>query len=56
MIYLRNFTLLDEMQEHGIVCYEEIRRIFNNNYPLSLFSSKSFKDISFDKITLLYWW
>lgn len=54
MVYLKNFTLLDEIQEHNIVCSEERRRIFNSNYPLSLFSSKSFKDISFDRITILY--
>ena len=29
MIYLKNFTLLDEFQEHDIACYEEVRRIFN---------------------------
>lgn len=54
MIYLRNFTLLDEIQEHNIVCYEERRNIFNNYYPLHLFSSKSFKEINFDKITIFY--
>ena len=31
MIYLKNFTLLDEFQEHDIAWYEEVRRIFNNN-------------------------
>ena len=41
MVYLKNFTLLDELQEHDIVCYEEIRRIFNNYYPLH-FPSKTF--------------
>ena len=45
MVYLRNFELLDEMQEHSIVCYEETRRIFNNYYPLHLFSTKEFKNI-----------
>ena len=54
MVYLKNFTLLDELQEHDIVCYEEIRRIFNNYYPLHLFSTKSFKNIDFDKITIFY--
>ena len=37
MVYLKNFTLLDELQEHDIVCYEEIRRIFNNYYQLIFF-------------------
>ena len=54
MVYLKNFTLLDELQEHDIVCCEEIRRIFNNYYPLHLFSTKSFKNIDFDKITIFY--
>ena len=54
MVYLKNFTLLDELQEHDIVCYEEIRRIFNNYYPLHFFSTKSFKNIDFDKITIFY--
>ena len=52
MIYLKNFTLLDEFQEHDIACYEEVRRIFNNNYPLHLFSTKYFKYIDFDPITI----
>lgn len=54
MVYLKKFVLLDENQEHDIVCYEEIRRIFNNYYPLHLFSNKSFKNIDFDKITIFY--
>lgn len=54
MIYLKNFTLLDELQERDIACYEEIRKIFNNYYPLHLFSTKSFKYIDFDKITIFY--
>ena len=52
MIYLKNFTLLDEYQEQDIACYEEVRRIFNNNYPLHLFSTKYFKYIDFDSITI----
>lgn len=54
MIYIKNFTLLDEQKEHDIVCYEEKRRIFNNRYPLHLFSSKSFKHIDFHNITIFY--
>lgn len=54
MVYLRNFVLLDENQEYGIVAYEEQRKIFNNNYPLHLFSPKDFKYIDFDKITIFY--
>lgn len=54
MVFLRNFTLLDELQEHDIVCYEERRQIFNNYYPLHLFSTKEFKNIDFDRITIFY--
>lgn len=54
MVYLKNFNLLDDIQEHNIVCYEEIRKIFNNYYLLHLFSNKSFKYIDFDKITIFY--
>lgn len=54
MVYLKNFNLLDDIQEHNIVCYEEIRKIFNNYYPLHLFSNKFFKYIDFDKITIFY--
>lgn len=54
MIYLKKFTLLNEMQEHNIVCYEEMRRIFNNYYPLHLFINKQFENINFDRITIFY--
>lgn len=54
MLYLKKFTLLDEHQEHDIACYEERRNIFNNYYPLHLFSTKNFKYIDFDKITIFY--
>lgn len=51
MIYLKSFTLLDEHQEHNITMQDQ-RRIYNNGYPLSIFSSKPFKDIKFDNITI----
>ena len=54
MIYLKKFVLLDELQEHDIICYEEKRQIFNNYYPLHLFSKKKFKQIDFDTITIFY--
>ena len=54
MVYLKTLTLLDDIQENNIVCYEEIRKIFNNYYPLHLFSNKSFKYIDFDKIIIFY--
>ena len=47
MVYLKNFSLLSERQEHDILYYEETRQIYNNNYyPLHLFSQKEFKIIS----------
>ena len=52
MIYLKKFTLLDELEEHEIVCDEETRKIFNNYYPLHLFPNKSLKNIDFDEITI----
>jgi predicted ATPase len=55
MVYLKNFSLLSERQEHDILYYEETRQIYNNNYyPLHLFSQKEFKEIDFDKITIFY--
>ncbi len=54
MIYIKSFTLLDEDQEQDIICFEEQRRIFNNYYPLYLFSKKMFRNIDFDNITIFY--
>ena len=54
MLYLKNFTLLDQVQEFTILRDEETRRIFNNNYPLHLFPTRSFKNIDFDSITIFY--
>lgn len=54
MIYLKKFQLLDSIKEHDIVCYKERRKIFNNYYPLHLFSTKDFEKIEFDNITIFY--
>ena len=54
MKFLKSFTLLNELQESDIVIYKEQRRIFNSTYPLNIFSSKEFKDIYFDNITIFY--
>lgn len=54
MIYLKKFNLLDVIQEHDIVSYQEIRRIFNNYYPLGIFSRKDFCEIDFGNITIFY--
>ena len=54
MIYLKNFSLLDENQEYSVICYEETRNIFNNYYPTGIFPKKHFKDISFSDVTCFY--
>lgn len=54
MIYLKDFNLLDDYSEYLIKSCEETRRIFNSDYPLRIFSSKQFKDIIFDDITIFY--
>lgn len=36
MIYLKNFSLLDEIEEHKLYQIER-RNIFNNYYPLQFF-------------------
>lgn len=53
MIYLKNFDLLSEIQEHNLN-YEEQRNIFNNYYPIGIFSSKKLLHINFDNITIFY--
>lgn len=54
MIYLKNFTLLTDRQEHDIVFGKEIRRIFNSYYPIGLFSSKDLRELDFSTITIFY--
>ena len=54
MIYLKSFKLLDGDTESIIPVSLERRNIFNNYYPLHLFSSKQFEDIEFDNITIFY--
>ena len=54
MIFLRQFELLNEQQEHNIITYQERRNIFNNYYPIGLFSKKNFNEIKFDNITIFY--
>ena len=54
MVYLKRFELLNDIQEHGIVCGLDTRNIYNNYYPLHIFSSKSFKEIEFSDITIFY--
>lgn len=54
MIYLKNFDLLQEIDEHNIICGAERRNIFNSNYPLGIFSIKNFFNVQFDDITCFY--
>jgi len=54
MKYLKSFKLLNEIQEHSIMFEQEQRRIFNNYYPLNLFSVKNLNDIDFSDITIFY--
>lgn len=53
MIYLKNFELLNDVQEHGLT-YQEQRNIFNNYYPIGIFSSKKLLSINFENITIFY--
>lgn len=53
MIYLKSFTLLDE-EENNYVLGSDLRRIYNNYYPLGIFSSRRLKDIKFGSITCFY--
>ena len=36
------------------MCCEEIRRIFNNYYPIGIFTNKELEEIEFDRITIFY--
>ena len=54
MIYLKSFTLLDEKEENDYVLGSDTRNIYNNYYPLNIFSSRRLKDIKFGSITCFY--
>ena len=54
MIYLKSFTLLDEKEENDYVLGSDTRNIYNNYYPLNIFSSKRLKNIKFGSITCFY--
>lgn len=51
MIYLKNFSLLSEAQEH--YCIPELR-IYNTLYPLGIFPQKKLTEITFDPVTIFY--
>ena len=52
MLYLKEFTLLDEDEEQEMVYLAEQRRIHNNTYPLDIYPSKSLYKIKFSPITI----
>ena len=54
MIYLKSFTLLDEKEENDYVLGSDTRNIYNNYYPLDIFSSRRLKNIKFGSITCFY--
>ena len=54
MVYLKRFGLLNDIKEHSIVCGLDTRNIYNNYYPLHIFSSKNFEEIEFSDITIFY--
>ena len=54
MIYIKSFTLLDEKEENDYVLGSDTRNIYNNYYPLNIFSSRRLKNIKFGSITCFY--
>ncbi len=53
MLYLKEFVLLTEDMEYNLILNEK-RRIYNNVYPCNIFTTKSFRNITFSPITLFY--
>ncbi len=53
MIYLKSFKLLSDREE-GIILDTDMRNIYNNYYPLHIFTPKQLKDIEFADITIIY--
>lgn len=52
MIYLKEFELLDEDEEYGMIVSK--MNIYNNIYPLKIFPEKEFKNINFSPVTIFY--
>jgi len=52
MIYLKEFNLLNEIEEYDILNFK--KNVFNNTYPLKIFPEKEFRNISFSNITIFY--
>ena len=51
MLYLKNFQLLSREKEY---CVVDLRKIFNNYYPLGIFTRKELSKIDFSDITIFY--
>ena len=51
MLYLKNFQLLSSEKEY---CVVDLRKIFNNYYPLGIFPRKELSKIDFSDITIFY--
>lgn len=52
MVYLKNFSLLSEINEHNLST--GLKNIYNSYYPLGLFPRKEFQDIIFSNVTIFY--
>ncbi len=53
MIYLGNFTLLNDEQEYSLILGEK-RTVFNHCYPLRLFPERIVESIDFSHINIFY--
>ena len=53
MVYLKEFNLLSEEFENGILINER-RNYFHNQYPFRIFTDKKLEKIDFTNITILY--
>ena len=53
MVYLKEFNLLSEEIENGILINER-RNYFHNQYPFRIFNDKKLEKIDFTNITILY--
>ena len=52
MVYLKSIELLNEINEHNLICGQ--RNIHNNTYPLRIFPPKELTHIDFAPITCFY--
>ena len=52
MIFLKNFRLLSEGEEHGLIATK--KNIFNTLYPLKIFPDMKLQHLDFNEITIFY--